>query len=85
MKSFENKTGAKVGLDFITFFEHHQQSIQHRAAMAAEVFLHAPSSAAVERVFSFLRDKFDKGSLGSLIDYIETSLMLKANGREVDP
>ena len=85
VKSFKKKTGAKVGLDIMTFFEHHQQSIQHWAAMAAEVFLHAPSSAAVERVFSFLRDKFDKGSLGSLIDYIETSLMLKANGSEVDP
>ena len=37
------------------------------------------------KVVLFLRVKFDAGNLGSLIDSIETSLMLKANGREVDP
>ena len=43
----------------------------------------APSSAAVERVFSLLRENFDKHSHAALIDYLCVSLMLRYNGREL--
>ena len=67
------------------FYDAHGDSFPNRYDLAEDSFLLAPSSATVERVFSFLRDKFDKKSFASLIDYICTFLMLKSNGREIVP
>ena len=38
-----------------------------------------PSSAAAERVFSLLNDRFNERQRSSLEDYIETSIMLQYN------
>ena len=51
------------------------------AQLAARVFLVSPTSAAVERVFSILRDSFHHGQNGALEDYVESSLMLQYNNR----
>jgi hypothetical protein len=45
------------------------------------MFLVSPTSAAVERVFSILRDSFHHGQNGALEDYVESSLMLQYNNR----
>ena len=44
------------------------------AQLAARVFMVSPTSAAVERVFSILRDSFHHGQNGALEDYVESSL-----------
>ena len=49
--------------------------------LAADVFLIVPSSCAVERVFSVLRDTFDKQQKAAKEDYLETSVMLQFNSR----
>ena len=51
------------------------------AELARLVFLASPSSAAVERVFSILRNTFDAGQKLALEDYVETSLLLQYNNR----
>jgi hAT family C-terminal dimerisation region len=51
------------------------------AALARRVFLVVPSSAAVERVFSILRDTFGDDQKGALEDYVETALFLQYNRR----
>ena len=85
VKSFKKVARPKVGLEILGFYDAHGDSFPNWCDLAEDIFLLAPSSAAVERVFSFLRDKFDKKSFSSLIDYICTSLMLKSNGREIVP
>jgi len=51
------------------------------SALAADVFLLVPSSCAVERVFSAMRDTFDKQQRTAREDYLETSIMLQYNRR----
>ena len=51
------------------------------SALAADVFLVVPSSCAVERVFSVMRDAFDKQQRSAREDYMETSVMLQYNRR----
>jgi hypothetical protein len=51
------------------------------SALAADVFLLVPSSCAVERVFSVMRDTFDKQQRSAHEDYLETSIMLQYNRR----
>ena len=51
------------------------------SSLAADVFLIVPSSCAVERVFSVLRDTFDKQQKNAGEDYLETSVMLQFNSR----
>ena len=51
------------------------------AALAHRVFAVVPSSAAVERVFSILRDTFGDDQKGALQDYVETALFLQYNRR----
>ena len=55
------------------------------ASFAEDVFILSPTSAAVERLFSLLCDKFDDKSKQSLIDYITASLMLRGNKRQLCP
>ena len=43
----------------------------------------APSSAAVERVFSLANNMFGDAQLSSLADYVQTSIMLRYNKRVV--
>ena len=59
----------------------HAADLPAWAELARLVFLASPSSAAVERVFSILRNTFDAGQKLALEDYVETSLMLQYNNR----
>ena len=48
----------------------------------ARVFLSiAPSSAAVERIFSLSKNMFGDAQLSALADHVQGSLMLRANKR----
>ena len=82
IKSFKKQNSEIVGLPILNFFKMHSVSFPTWALLAEEIFILSLSSAAVERVFSLLRDKFDSQSIQSLIDYITASLMLRANKRE---
>ena len=51
-------------------------------ARLTRVFLSmAPSSAAVERIFSLCNHMFGDAQLSTLADYVQGSLMLRANKR----
>ena len=65
----------------LKFWKDHELSIPKWSDAARNIFLLQPSSAAVERVFSVLNNSFGKKQLGSLEDYIETSVMLQFNKR----
>ena len=69
-------------MGILNFWETHSHHGLQRWSKV--VFTYAPSSAAVVRVFSFLRYKFDKGTHGALIDYIAAAIMLCANGCVVE-
>ena len=76
----------KVGLDILSFWERFQPlGLPTWGALVMHIISLAPSSAAVERVFSLFRNKFDKQMFNSKEDYIETSLMLHFNQRSIPP
>jgi hypothetical protein len=84
VKSFKKKLHESVGLEVLAFWKQHSELIPKWAELAAEIFILAPSSAAVERLFSLLRDKFDEKNLQrSLLDFVETSLLLRYNSRKL--
>ena len=56
-------------------------SLPHWSALARQILLVQPSSAAAERVFSLLANSFGDQQLNALQDYIETSIMLQYNKR----
>ena len=51
----------------------------HWSALARQVLLVQPSSAAAERVFSLLANSFGDQQNNALQDYVETSIMLQYN------
>ena len=53
------------------------------AKAARIIFAMSPSSAASERVFSLLNSMFGKEQLSSLADFVQGSLMLRYNKRNV--
>ena len=65
----------------LKFWKDHELSIPKWSDAARNIFLLQPSSAAAERLFSVLNNSFGKKQLGSLEDYIETSVMLQFNKR----
>ena len=76
----------KVGVAILSFWEAHQPlGMPTWGLLVSHLVSLAPSSAAVERVFSIFRNKFDKHMYASKEDYIETSLMLHYNKRELPP
>ena len=76
----------KLGLAILTFWETFQGlGLPVWGSLVTHLISLAPSSAAVERVFSLFRNKFDKQMYNSKEDYIETSLMLHYNGRTIGP
>ena len=60
-------------------WKRHALSLPSWAVAAQKVLLLHPSSAASERVFSFLNSSFGHQQYSTLQDYIETSLMLQYN------
>ena len=81
VQSFKKIHHDSVGLPILQFFERFSAHFPTWASFAEDVFILSPTSAAVERLFSLLRDKFDDKSKQSLIDYITASLMLRGNKR----
>ena len=53
------------------------------AKAARIIFAMAPSSAASERVFSLVKSMFGKEQLSSLADFVQGSVMLRYNKRNV--
>ena len=47
------------------------------------VFAVSPNSASCERVFALLKNLFGEEQMSALADYVQASLMLNYNGREV--
>ena len=85
VQSFKKIHHDSVGLPILQFFERFSAHFPTWASFAEDVFILSPTSAAVERLFSLLRDKFDNKSKQSLIDYITASLMLRGNKRQLCP
>ena len=54
-----------------------------RALAARVVFAISPNSASCERVFSLLKNLFGEQQMAALADYVQASLMLNYNGRNV--
>ena len=53
--------------------------LPHWSALARQILLVQPSSAAAERVFSLLANSFGDQQTNALQDYIETSIMIQYN------
>ena len=84
-QSFKKHFHQPLGLEILTFWDTYgHDGLQRRAKLVEEIFIFALSSAAGERVFSFLLYKFDKGTHGALIDYIAAAILLRANGQVVE-
>ena len=82
----KKKNKQKVGLEILGFWEQfHGNGLQPWGEVAQKLVTYAPSSAAVKRLFSKLRLKFDSSNKNALEDYIETSMMLQSNERKLNP
>ena len=67
----------------LTFWRNAPSKISTWTFEARRVFCLTPNSAASERVFSRLKSMFGDTQIHSLADYIEGSLMLAVNGRQL--
>ena len=56
-------------------------ALPHWAALAHQILLVQPSSAAAERIFSLLANYFGDQQTNALQDYAEMSIMLQYNKR----
>ena len=69
-------------LDVLAWYKRNQNKIGVWAECFKLVALICPSSAAAERVFSMMRRTFGDQQTASLMDLVETSLMLQYNNRK---
>ena len=60
------------------------EGLPHWSAAARRLLLVQPFSAAAERVFSLMSNSFNRQQFQSLQDYIEHSLMLQYNKRQIN-
>lgn len=60
----------------------HRSALPAWSSLVQKLLLLCPSSAATERVFSIMRNSFDKRQEAALSDYIEGSCMLQYNNRD---
>jgi len=65
--------------DTLTFWKQYASNFPKWKEAAAKVLLLQPSSAAVEHVFSLLKNSFGDQQLKSLEDYVEASLVIQYN------
>jgi len=80
--SKKQKNKEKVGLEILNFWKQfHINGLHTWGEVVQKLVNYAPSSAAVERLFSKLRRKFDESNENALEDYVETSMMLANNDR----
>ena len=63
----------------LRWWKSNSTTLPHWSALARQVLLVQPSSAAAERVFSLLANSFGDQQTSALQDYIETSIMLQYN------
>lgn len=73
--------GVSAEVEVLKWWEKHEDKLPHWSAACQQVLLCQPSSAAVERVFSFLKNSFSDQQSRALEDYVELSLMLQLNRR----
>ena len=73
--------GVSAEVEVLKWWEKHEDKLPHWSAACQQVLLCQPSSAAVERVFSFLKNSFSDQQSRALEDYVELSLMLQLNKR----
>ena len=84
VKCCQHKDHAKTGLAIMAWWKVYEKlGLPTWGALVNDLVTMAPSSAAVERLFSLFRNKFDKQMFNSKQDYIESSLMLHYNEREI--
>ena len=62
--------------DPLQFWKQHKQSLPAWSQAARQITLIQPSSAALERIFSLLRNSFGERQNSTLQDYIEASIMI---------
>jgi hypothetical protein len=72
---------AEVSKAMSAWWAEHASRLPKWSALARDVFVLVPSSAAVERVFSILRNTFGKGQKTAGEDLVELSMFLQYNRR----
>ena len=73
------------GLPVLNFWAEHASPLLNTwGGVVTHMATLNPSSAGVERLFALLRDKFDLSMKASLHDYMESSLLLRYNGRQLN-
>ena len=65
--------------DKLQWWKSQKSTLSHWASVAKRILTVQPSSAAVERVFSFLNSSFGEQQEQAVQDYIEASVMLRYN------
>lgn len=65
----------------VKWWHDHKDQLPHWASAAKKVLLVQPSSAAAERVFSFLNSSFNDQQEHTLVDYLQASVMTQYNKR----
>ena len=73
--------GVSPEIEVLKWWEKQEKKLPHWSAACQQVLLCQPSSAAVERVFSSLKNSFGDQQSRALEDYIELALMLQHNKR----
>ena len=73
--------GVSADIEVLQWWEKQEEKLPHWSAACQQVLLCQPSSAAVERVFSALKNSFGDQQGRALEDYVELSLMLQHNKR----
>ena len=72
------------GVDLLQWWKNAETDLPAWALATKKVLLVQPSSAAAERVFSIMNNSFNDRQMNSLEDYVEVSVMLQFNSRDVD-
>ena len=73
--------GVSAETELLKWWKKQEEKLPHWSAACRQVLLCQPSSAAVERVFSSLKNSFSDQQSRALEDYVELALMLQHNKR----
>ncbi len=76
--------GLAIDIDKLDWWKKHELELPQWSSSCKSVLLIQPSSAAAERVFSLLQSSFKERQTRSLEDYIQTSVMLQYNYRDIN-
>ena len=75
--------GVSTLVDKQQWWKNHESELPNWSTACKLAFLVQPSSAAAERVFSLLPNSFTERQARFMEDYIETSVMLQYNHRQL--